>query len=314
MPGPDDATLVLAARLLREGLRPRLALEPGALDGRDFPRGSLALLVHDHRRQPAAGLRERLGAALAGLPLEARPLESGRGDGDLPDLGGQRFRLLVPPRVAILGHGARIQPNVFGFQWHYLDRELGLAPTVLAEPRLAATDLRRYNVIVLPDAQGDLAPDAEQALLAWVRAGGTLIASGASAARLARAGGPLAESAARRGARGPRPLPRGPGPGVGGAQAGPAAAGTALVALRRGGPKPALAAALPPPGCRGPQASARARPPGPAVHAAGGLRRPPAATASTGWPSAATARCRCSCAATSRCSPPPRRRRRCASG
>lgn len=191
IPSADDALLPLAARLLAAGLRPRVALEAGELDGQPFPRGSLVLLVHDHRSQEPTSLRERLQQALAGTGLSAQALASGRGPGDLPDLGGGRFRLLEPPRVAILGHGARIQPNVFGFHWHYLEQELGLRPTILAEPRLASADLRRYNVIILTDAQGDLASEAEQALIAWVRAGGTLIVTGMSAARLARKGGPL---------------------------------------------------------------------------------------------------------------------------
>jgi hypothetical protein len=192
IPSADDATLPAAVRLLAAGIRPRVALEAGELDGRAYPRGSLVLLVHDHRSRDPRALREALAAALEGTILPVHALASGLGPGDLPDLGGGRFRLLEPPRAAILGHGARIQPNVFGFHWHYLERELGLAPAVLAETRLSDLDLRRYNVLLLTDAQGDLPPEAEQALLAWVRSGGTLIATGASAARLARRGGALA--------------------------------------------------------------------------------------------------------------------------
>ncbi len=192
VPSADDGVLALAGRLLAAGLRPRVALEAGEFDGLAYPRGSLVLLLHDHRSRDPQALRRALTGALTGDRLPLRALASGRGAADLPDLGGGRFRLLEPPRVAMLGHGARIQPNVFGFHWHYLEQVLGLKPTILAEPRLTAVDLRRYNVLLLTDAQGDLAPEAEQALLAWVRAGGTLIATGASAARLARKGGPLA--------------------------------------------------------------------------------------------------------------------------
>lgn len=192
VPSADDGVLALAGRLLAAGLRPRVALEAGEFDGLPYPRGSLALLLHDHRSRDPQALRRALAEASNGDHLPLRALVSGRGAADLPDLGGGRFRLLEPPRVAILGHGSRIQPNIFGFHWHYLEQELGLKPTILAEPRLTGLDLRRYNVLLLTDAQGDLPPDAEQALIAWVRAGGTLIATGASAARLARKGGPLA--------------------------------------------------------------------------------------------------------------------------
>ncbi|GIX33467.1 MAG: hypothetical protein KatS3mg125_1423 [Lysobacterales bacterium] len=191
IPSEDDASLKLASRLLAAHIRPRVALEAGELDGQSYPRGSLVVLLHDHRSRQPQWLRDRLAQALSGTGLPVHALASGRGPGDLPDLGGGRFRLLQPPRVAILGHGPRIQPDVFGFHWHYLEQELELKPTILAEPRLASLDLRRYNVLLLTDAQGELASDAEQALIAWVRAGNTLIATGASAARLARKGGPL---------------------------------------------------------------------------------------------------------------------------
>ncbi|HRQ64492.1 MAG TPA: hypothetical protein PKZ76_06480, partial [Xanthomonadaceae bacterium] len=119
------------------------------------------------------------------------PLHSGQGPADLPDLGGGEVALLQPPRVAIMAQGSTVNPNVFGFQWHYLDQTLGLAPTILSENRLSQSDLRRYNVIVLPDRWGPLGEAAIAALKTWVEAGGTLIASGSSAAQLAAEDGPV---------------------------------------------------------------------------------------------------------------------------
>lgn len=191
--GEDDGVLRAAVSLLQAGLRPRVALKDLEFDGRGHPRGSLVLTRHDHRDLPEGTLIGALAEAGRHLREPILALGSGKGPGDLPDLGGGQFGLLEPPRVAILAQGATINPNVFGFQWHYLDHTLGLAPVLLSENRLQQSDLRRYNVIVLPDRWGGPLPESVLgALRTWVEAGGTLIASGASAAQLAHKEGPLA--------------------------------------------------------------------------------------------------------------------------
>jgi hypothetical protein len=182
IPGHDDGALRAAVELMKRGLRPRVALKEVEFDGRRHPRGSLVLTRRDHRDMGEGALIAALGEASVHLRETIVPLGSGRGPGDLPDLGGGEFGLLDPPRVAILAQG---NPNLFGFQWHYLDQTLGLAPTILAENRLGQTDLRRYNVIVLPDRWGNLPDDLAGALKTWIEGGGTLVASGSAAAQLA---------------------------------------------------------------------------------------------------------------------------------
>ncbi len=192
IPGHDDGAVRAAAELLKRGLRPRVALKEIEFDGRRHPRGSLVLTRRDHRHLDEAQLIAALGEVAVHLHQGIVALGSGQGPGDLPDLGGGEFGLLEAPRVAILGQGSIINPNVFGFQWHYLDQTLGLAPTILSESRLGQTDLRRYNVIVLPDRWGGPLPESViAALKPWIEAGGTLIASGSAAAQLAVNDGPL---------------------------------------------------------------------------------------------------------------------------
>jgi hypothetical protein len=189
--GLDDGALPAAAVLLRAGIRPRLALKPLQFDGRDYPRGSLVVTRYDHRDLDDSRLREAIAAASAHLHQAVVPLLSGTGPGDLPDLGGGEFRLLDPPRVAVLAQGNMIDPATFGALWHYLDRVLGLAPTLLGEARTSQADLRSYNVIVLADRRGPLPSEVIDALKRWVEQGGTLVATGASAAALADKDGPL---------------------------------------------------------------------------------------------------------------------------
>jgi hypothetical protein len=191
IPGHDDGALPAAAALLRAGIRPRLALKPLQFDGRNYPRGSLVITRYDHRNLDDARLREAIATASVHLHQAVVPLGTGTGPGDLPDLGGGEFSLLEPPRVAVLAQGNMIDPSAFGSIWHYLDRVLELSPTLLSEARTSQADLRAYNVIVLPERRGALPEGTAAALKTWVEQGGTLIASGSSAALLADKDGPL---------------------------------------------------------------------------------------------------------------------------
>jgi hypothetical protein len=190
IPGHDDGALRAASALLQAGLQPRVALKPLELDGRRYPRGSVVVTRYDHRDRSAEDLRQALAAALPHLREGIVALRSGQGPGDFPDLGGGEFGLLQAPRVAILGKGAVGSQN-FGFVWHYLEHGLGLTPTLLDEAALARTDLRPYNVIVLPERSGPLDSGVRDALKGWTEAGGTLVAIGAASAALAMKDGPV---------------------------------------------------------------------------------------------------------------------------
>lgn len=185
--GADDASVALAARLLERGFEVRLATRDFALAGRPFAAGSVLVLRADHgeRWGEAAAAAGELAAGLA-LPLV--PVASGLGTGDLPDLGGGWFRRLEPPRIALVGRDG-ISAYDFGTTWFLLDRELGIRHSHLDGGATGFFDLRRYNVIVLPDRwYGRLSEGELAALKSWVEAGGTLVAIGGSAAEIAKEG------------------------------------------------------------------------------------------------------------------------------
>jgi putative intracellular protease/amidase len=108
-----------------------------------------------------------------------------------PDLGGNRFKLLQKPRVALIG-GTNVSGYTFGAAWHSLDQFFGLKHTLLANYNLHQADLRKYNVIILPELWGNhndwsayLNKSTLAKLKTWVQQGGTLIAIGNGAAFLA---------------------------------------------------------------------------------------------------------------------------------
>lgn len=181
--GADDASVGFAARLLEQGIRVRLVDEDTRLDERDWPRGSVAVLRYDnpppagtdtqaHRQQLAA----RVADTAAQLRLPLTPLQGGGGEGENADVGSHHFVSLVKPRIAIVTRG-NTSGYDYGTIWHSIDRHLGVRHSHLDRNVLQNMDLRRYNVVVLPDLYwGELAGPERDALKAWTEAGGTLIA------------------------------------------------------------------------------------------------------------------------------------------
>jgi hypothetical protein len=182
--GADDASVAVAGRLMERGVHVRVAARPFQFSGRDYSRGSLIVTRVDNRDR-AADLAATVGTVCAQSHTTAAPLRTGWGPGDLPDLGGQHFVLLEPPRVAILGREP-ISAYGFGQAWYVLDRVLGLRATYIDAHDLGNADLRRYNVLVIPNGGASLLSGKMEALKTWVEAGGTLIAIANSAAAFAK--------------------------------------------------------------------------------------------------------------------------------
>jgi hypothetical protein len=182
--GRDDRSLAAAARLLERGVKVRASNKPTVLPGvGELARGSFFITRIDNRGF-AGDLAAEARAAAEAFGVAPRPVAGGFGQGDLPDLGGQHFPLLEAPRIAVVGRGS-VSPYGYGEAWHLLDHEMGIRASYLDAAELPGLDLRRYNVIVLPDG-GEAWGDKLGALRPWVEAGGTLIAIGDSAAALAK--------------------------------------------------------------------------------------------------------------------------------
>ncbi len=179
--GADDLSVALAGRLMERGVEVRASDKPFAWDGKSFARGSIVVTRADNQRFTGSwtGAVED---ACRELGLAGIPISSGLGPGDEPDIGGEHFIRLEPPRIAVMAHEP-LDPYSVGEVWHLLDQTMALRASYLDANNASSMDLRRYNVIVIPN-RGDTffteKPKLE-ALREWVRAGGTLIAIGSSA-------------------------------------------------------------------------------------------------------------------------------------
>ncbi len=182
--GLDDQTPALAMELMRAGLAVRFADEDFTWGESAFARGSLVIAREDHSRDDLAWL-DALDRLCKARGLAAVGVDTGFGAGEVADIGGEHFDLLSEPRIAVLSE-APVSSNDFGSIWYTLDERYKLPAAYLSAASLRFTDLRRYNVLVLPSGAGSVLGAAQADLRKWVEAGGTLIAIGSSARSLGR--------------------------------------------------------------------------------------------------------------------------------
>ena len=188
--GADDRANALAARLMEQGVHVRANRKASRLDGMDLPIGSIAITADDNRHMDDWIARVETTADALGIPVHG--VGFGRAPGDLADLGGEQWRVLSQPQIAIISRGMTNMLDV-GAVWWMVDHRLGIRSSQLDEKRASWTDLRSYNVIYLPERWGSASiPNGLMAALDdWVSNGGTLVATGRSAEALMAGDDPM---------------------------------------------------------------------------------------------------------------------------
>jgi len=124
----------------------------------------------------------------AGLEAFLNPVSTGLTDSGA-DLGTGGAGFVTLPRVAVLG-GEGISSGSYGAHWFFLEQRLGLPFDAINLANMGRVDLSDYDVLVVPEArglQGVAGESGMEAMEAWVRDGGTLVAVGSSADALGRA-------------------------------------------------------------------------------------------------------------------------------
>ena len=168
---------------LEEGGRAYAMADTFSLGETHYPRGTLFF---------PQGRNEELDQRLetSGLAAMVTPIETGFVDTG-PDLGTNDQAALALPRLALLG-GEGTSATGFGAHWHFLEQVLDLPFHILNVSNVSSTDLSDYDVIVAPPgtSAGGLGDGGVDRLGDWVRAGGTLVATGSASRSL---GGTLAE-------------------------------------------------------------------------------------------------------------------------
>ncbi len=186
MDGRDDRSVLAGLRLLENGYTVRLKSEAAMIAGRHFPRGSLLLRKNENPADLPAALQK----ICAETGADAVGLSSARADSG-SDPGGDENYLLAAPRIALLA-GPHLDAYNIGAIWYLLDQELHARFSILPHPNFANTDLRKYNVLILPHSQGGpqayphiLGKAGLEKIKTWVAEGGTLVGIDGGAAFLA---------------------------------------------------------------------------------------------------------------------------------
>jgi len=158
---------------------PRIATKPFKIEGRQYKAGTVLLRCHENPDD----LLEILRKSACDFAVDIHGVDSALCE-DGPDLGSRKFELLAAPRVAIASQWP-IQSTSFGSIWYLLDYHLRLRCSPINIQSINHIDLRKYNVLVLPDSGGlerVLNKEALEKIKRWIEGGGTLIAIGDSAA------------------------------------------------------------------------------------------------------------------------------------
>jgi hypothetical protein len=189
--GPDYAYVVPArgyevpkvlAKLLKSGLRVRVALEPFEAENQRFEAGSLVIAAD---RQPlsaadfVAKMNELAQSGIA-LGIVRNGLTSGG-----PDLGSSNFPTVRQPKILLLT-GEGVSVGDAGEIWHLLDTRYDLPCTLAEVGRFGALNLAKYNTLILAD--GNYGSLTAEKVKQFAQDGGTIIATGAALKWLKNAG------------------------------------------------------------------------------------------------------------------------------
>jgi hypothetical protein len=163
--GQSDGAVVFAARGMEAGLKVQLSDEPFTAAGRAFARGSLLV----RRVENGADVADLVARAADAAGVQAFATGTARSPDDKADLGrpalpAARAPARRPARERADRHGqlrARVAHARRG------DRRAGDSRSTRS--RSAATDLRRYNVLVVPDGGdvGAVLKEAGEDLASW---------------------------------------------------------------------------------------------------------------------------------------------------
>jgi len=172
----DDASTLAVTRLLEKGFAVRASDKEFRLGYRTFPRGSFLLRNVENRdraHEEIVRISQETGAAFYGADTAL--------DLNGIDLGGQHFKLLAAPRVAVM-MGRPVSTTSYGAIWHLLDERYRYRVSSLDIDSLMEWDLRNYNVILIPSGEirSGVRESGLEKLKLWVENGGTLIALGSA--------------------------------------------------------------------------------------------------------------------------------------
>ena len=158
------------ADLLRHDYRVHVFDQPTVLGGEKFAKGTLLLRTGENPETLHEAVRRvAVEYGLSVLATDTALVDEGAG------LGGENVSWVKPPRIAMLVD--RPASPYSGHTWFLFDQVWRYPLTRVPGSAIAALDLSKYNVLILPDGRypGSLGEPFLARLKDWVGSGGTLI-------------------------------------------------------------------------------------------------------------------------------------------
>ncbi|UOQ72055.1 M14 family metallopeptidase [Hymenobacter cellulosilyticus] len=172
------------SRLLQQRVKVRVAQRAFEAEGQKYQPGTL-ILTRTGNETLGARFDQLVRAQADSTGVQVQAVGSGFSTSGA-DLGSGYVRYVSRPNVAVVA-GEGVSATAFGEVWHFFEQQLGYPVTVLGADYLRTVPLQKFDVLILPDGNyADIYPEKSlEALKAWVRGGGKLIALEGAAAFLA---------------------------------------------------------------------------------------------------------------------------------
>jgi hypothetical protein len=165
----SDAKFLAAC--FRKGIKVRLSERPFEIGGKKYNAGSLILIKTSNASVINFDETVNTLAAASGVTLDA--VQSGFMDKGA-DFGSPDVKMLNIPRVALIT-GETTSSLAAGEVWHFFEQQLKYPITLINANDAGRADLKRYDVLIVPDGnyRNLFAKDGD--LKAWIQQGGKLI-------------------------------------------------------------------------------------------------------------------------------------------
>lgn len=174
-------------QILRSDHYARVALQPFTIplaNGTEhtFQRGSIVIPVKKRDGSPSQ-IHDMMDHLSREYRVNIYPVHSGFSTSG-PTLGSPNMAVLTTPVIALLAGDGTSSYSV-GEIWHLLNKKMDMPLALLQTSRLSADQLTPYTTLIMPHGwYSNLDSNKVQIIKAWVRKGGTLIATEGSVKKL----------------------------------------------------------------------------------------------------------------------------------
>ncbi|WP_417449270.1 M14 family zinc carboxypeptidase [Kordiimonas sp.] len=167
-------------RLLEAGVMARITKEPTNVQTTrgvvSFDRGAV-IVANDLQTVRGANIYAMMQQIAEEDGIEVHAATSGHTLNAGADLGGRNSVADLKPVKPLLVVGGRVSSYDAGEVWHVLDHRMQMPVTLVRQDRLSRIDLNRYTHVILVGGRSGFPKEQVGNLKAWVKAGGTVVAS-----------------------------------------------------------------------------------------------------------------------------------------